>query len=349
MLLGIEIGGTKLQLGVGSGDGTLVALERFDVEAARGAGGILASIQAAGQALAARHQVRAIGIGFGGPVDPTAGKILKSHQIDGWQDFPITEWVQKTFGLPVGLGNDADLAGLAEARLGAGKGRNPVFYVTVGTGIGGGLIVDEKVYRGSGLGAAEIGHLRPGLNADRPEETIESIASGWGIAAAAQAHLVGPVSHRLKPFMAGGSRPLKPEAVRQHLIAEEEATEEYAADLLERCDGEVERLTAKIVAQAAADGNAIALDVLHHAWQVLGWGIAQMITLLAPAAVVIGGGVSLMGEQLFFNPLRSAVERYVFPPFLGTFEILPAKLGEEMVVHGALALAADQPTAGNSQ
>ncbi len=91
--------------------------------------------------------------------------------------------------------------------------------------------------------------------------------------------------------------------MRQHLIAAEEASEEYAADLLERCDGEIDKLTAKIVAQAAADGNAIALDVLHHSWQVLGWGIAQMITLLAPAAVVIGGGVSLMGEPLFFNPL----------------------------------------------
>ena len=341
MFLGIEIGGTKLQLGVGAGDGKLTALERLDVEPSRGAGGILAQIQTAGQMLVARHNVRAVGIGFGGPVDPLRGKILKSHHIEGWQDFAICDWVKKTFGLPVVLGNDADLAGLAEARFGAGMGHNPVFYITVGTGIGGGLIVDGKVYRGSGLGAAEIGHLRPGLTADRPEESIESIASGWGIAAAAQAQLGGPISHRLKPFMAGGARPLKPEAVRQHLIAEEEASEEYAADLLERCDGEVDRLTAKLVAQAAADGNSIALDVLHHAWQALGWGIAQMITLLAPEAVVIGGGVSLMGEQLFFNPLRAAVDRYVFPPFIGTYQILPAQLGEEMVVHGALALAAD--------
>ena len=132
----------------------------------------------------------------------------------------------------------------------------------------------------------------------------------------------------------------QPESLRQHLIAEEEASEEYTADLLERCDGELERVTAKMVVQAAADGNAIALDVLHHAWQVLGWGIAQMITLLSPAAVVIGGGVSLAGEELFFNPLRSATERYVFPPFVGKYKIVPAKLGEEMVVHGALALAA---------
>lgn len=338
MLLGIEIGGTKLQLGVGAGDGSpLAALERYDVEPGRGAGGILAQIDAAGQRLIQRHGVRAIGIGFGGPVDPASGRVLKSHQIEGWQDFPLADWMRTAFGLPVALGNDADLAGLAEARFGAGRGANPVFYITVGTGIGGGLIVDGQVYRGSGLGAAEIGHLRPGLNADRPEQTIESIASGWGIAAAIQTQLQGPVSHRLTPFIGVGR---KPETVRQHLIAEEEASEEYAADLLERCNGELDRITAKLVAQAAAEGNAIAQDVLHHALQTLGWGIAQMITLLAPAAIVVGGGVSLAGEELFFTPLRAAVERYVFPPFLGTYKLLPAALGEEMVVHGAIALAA---------
>jgi glucokinase len=341
MFLGIEIGGTKLQLGVGPGNGTLVDMERFTVDAARGAGGILAAIEPAAATLIARHNVRAIGIGFGGPVDMGGGRTLKSHQIEGWTDFPLARWAQKTLGLPTKIGNDADLAALAEARFGAGRDHDPVFYVTVGTGIGGGLIIDGKVYRGSGLGAAEIGHLRPGLNADRPEDTVESIASGLGIAAAAQARLVEPVSHSLKPFMDDEDRPLKPEEVRQHLIAVEEAAEEYAADLLERCDGEIDRLTAKIVAQAAAEGNTVALEVLRHACEALGWGIAQVVTLIAPSIVVIGGGVSLMGRELFLDPVRAAVEKYVFPPFLDTFEVVAAKLGEEMVVHGALALAAE--------
>ena len=340
MFLGIEIGGTKLQIGVGRGEGTTVALERLDVEPANGAGGILTQIERVGAALVARHGVTAIGVGFGGPVDPDRGLVLKSHQIDGWTNFPLSGWLGKTFGLPVALGNDADVASLAEARFGAGRGYDPVFYITVGTGIGGGLVVGNRIYRGSGLGAAEIGHLRPGLQADRPEETVESVASGWGISAAAQARVAEPVTHRLKRFM-DDKRPMKPERVRQHLIAEEEASEEYTADLLDRADGELDKLTAKLVGQAAAEGNAVALEVLHHAWQVLGWGIAQMITLVAPSAVVIGGGVSLMGEQLFLNPVRTAVDRFVFPPFLGKFVILPAALGEEMVVHGALALAAD--------
>jgi glucokinase len=128
--------------------------------------------------------------------------------------------------------------------------------------------------------------------------------------------------------------------VRRQLIETEAAIEENTADLWRRCKGDPEQLSAKVVAVAAAEGNQLALDVLSHAWQALGWGIAQMITLLAPAVVVIGGGVSLMGEELLFEPLRAAVERYVFPPFAGTYQVVPAKLGEEMVVYGALALAA---------
>ncbi len=112
-------------------------------------------------------------------------------------------------------------------------------------------------------------------------------------------------------------------------------------DLNARTGDDLELLTAKIVGEAAAAGNQLALDGLAESRRVLGWAIAQMITLLSPAAVVIGGGVSLLGEQLFFAPLRAEVERFVFPPFRGTYEVLPAQLGEEMVVYGAVALAAE--------
>jgi glucokinase len=136
-----------------------------------------------------------------------------------------------------------------------------------------------------------------------------------------------------------GGRPLGAESVRQRLIECEEAAEQFAADLLERCDGRVEQLTGKILAAAADDGNQLAAEVFRHAVQTLGWAVAQMITLLAPEVVVIGGGVPQLGEALFFAPLREEVDRYVFPPLRGTFQIAPAALGEEVVVHGALALA----------
>lgn len=342
MFLGIEIGGTKLQLGVGSGESaTLVEMRRFDVNATEGAAGIRDQIAQAGGELVKKHRVKRVGYGFGGPVNAARGRVIKSHHVEGWDDFTLAAWTKDNLGVPAVLGNDADLAGLAEARFGAAQGRNPVFYVTVGTGIGGGLVIDGKPYHGHGPAAAEIGHLRPGLHADRPDQTVESLASGWGIAAAAQSYLSGPISHQLGAFR-GGSRPLKPEMVRQHLIETEAVIEEHAADLLRRCDREPESLTAKIVGEAASDDNLIARDVLHHACQALGWAIAQVITLASPAVVVVGGGVSLIGEEHFFKPLRAAVDRFVFPPLAGTFQVLPAKLGEEMVVYGALALAAGE-------
>jgi glucokinase len=339
MILGIEIGGTKLQLGIGAGDGSpLVALDRHVVDPAGGAVGILARIEVATAAIVRRHSVVRVGIGFGGPVDSTAGQIIRSHQIEGWHDFPLVEWFGRTFALPAVLGNDCDCAALAEARFGAGHGRRVVFYVTVGSGVGGGLIVDGEIYRGHGSAAAEIGHLRPGLHADRPDQTVESLASGWGIAAAAQSRLADPIYH---PFSSLRERlaPTEPHELRQRLSEADDVVAEFGADLLNRASGRLDQVTAKIVAQAAGDGNQIAIEVLNHACQVLGWAIAQVITLLSPDVVVIGGGVSQIGEALFFAPLRAEVERYVFPPLLRSYEILSSQLGEEVVVHGALALA----------
>ncbi|HEX3870011.1 MAG TPA: ROK family protein [Pirellulales bacterium] len=295
MFLGIEIGGTKLQLGVGAGDGTIATLERLDVDRSRGAEGILAQIAKTGFELIARHDVRAVGIGFGGPIDSMQGRTVKSHQVAGWESFPLVEWTHSTLGLPAVLGNDADLAALAEARFGAGRGRDPVFYVTVGTGIGGGLVIDGQVYRGSGWAASEIGHLRPGLDCEDAQQTVEAIASGPAIVAAAQ-----------------------------------------------RASQSIEQLTALRVAEAAANGNAVAVSIFRKATRVLGWAIAQAITLTAPQVVVVGGGVALAGEELFYVPLREAVDRYVFPSLRGHYEILAPLLGETVVVHGALALAADQ-------
>jgi glucokinase len=340
MFLGIEIGGTKLQLGVGPGDGApLVTLERFTVDPALGAAGILEQIEASATKLIARHQVSAIGIGFGGPVESAAGRVIKSHQIDGWEDFDLGRWCRGRLGVPARLQNDCDVAALAEARFGAGRDERVVFYITIGTGVGGGLVVDGKIFHGAGPSVAEIGHLRPGLHADHADDTVESMASGWGIAAEAQSRIADPASQPLISLDARRSA-RQPEAVRKKLIAAEDAEEEYAADLRSRCAGDVERLTAKMVAQAAADGNEIAREVLAHACEALGWAIAQTITLVSPGVVVVGGGVSLIEESLFLVPLRRQVERYVFPPQLGSFRVLPAALGEQAVVYGALAAAA---------
>lgn len=310
MFLGIEIGGTKLQLGVGDGQSAaIVELVRHTVDAERGAAGIRAQIESSGQALCQKYRVERVGIGFGGPVNKTLGTTTKSHQIAGWESFPLESWCQERLKLPAVIGNDCDVAALAEARLGAGRGADSVCYVTVGTGIGGGLVLNGQLHGNGRPAAAEIGHLRPGLPADHAGMTVESLASGPAIAAAAKAATTSS-SHQ-------------------------------TADLLARVNGNRDQITAQVVADAAASGNLLAREILASACQALGWGIAQVITLVAPEVIVVGGGVSLMGEELFFAPLRADVARYVFPPLADSYRIVPAMLGDLVVVHGALALAAD--------
>lgn len=311
MYLGIEIGGTKLQLGVGLGDGSpFVDFARRTIDIARGAEGILEQIAEAAPPLIARHGVTRLGYGFGGPVRPHLGRVTTSHQVAGWDDFPLIEWTRKTLGIPAALGNDCDVAALAEARFGAGRGEEIVFYVTVGTGVGGGLVIDGRNHGLSRPAVAEIGHLRPGLDAIDPHTTVESLAAGPGIATFVRRELAG------KP-----------------------ADHPNVADLIARA-GSVDAVTGKHVAEAAAAGNELAVRGFRSATRALGWAIAQVITIVAPSIIVIGGGVSLAGESLFFAPLREEVARYVFPPLAKSYRIVPAALGEEVVVQGALALAA---------
>lgn len=337
MYLGIEIGGTKLQLAIGRGDGEPPQqLVRREVDAALGAGGILEQIEREAAALLQRQPVTSVGIGFGGPCDSLSGVVATSHQITGWDDFPLGEWIQRTLQLPCRVVNDCDAAALAEARLGAGRTAGSVFYVTVGTGVGGGFVVDGVLFGAGRPAVAEIGHLRPGLHADRPESTVESLASGWGIAAHLQRRLAGDIAH---PLDLAPHRSRLHGSFSEHLECRGEISEEYAADLLARSGGEIEQLTTKIAAQAAAEGNAAAADVIARGVEALGWAIAQTITLLAPEIVVVGGGVSLMGDQLFMSPLREQVDRYVFGPLRGQYRLEPAALGELVVVHGALLVA----------
>jgi glucokinase len=293
MFLGIEIGGTKLQLGVGFGDGTLRGLWRRGVDVTAGGAGIRKQILAAVPELLAsanieRSDLQAVGIGFGGPVDDATRSVLKSHQVGGWEGFPLAEWAERELGLPTVLGNDADCAALAEATFGAGKGLSPVFYMTIGSGIGGGLVIDGKVYRGTGKGAVEVGHLRmPTPGGPKP---LELVASGWAIDQSA-------------------GRP--------------------AAE----------------VAAAAERGDLAAHAILDHACNHLAEALCHVIALLCPRVIVIGGGVSLMGGVLF-GLLRQKVAERVFKPFADCYDIVPAALGEEVVVHGALRLAATRRLCG---
>lgn len=294
MFLGIEIGGSKLQLVVGPADGRLHGTWRGGVDLAAGAAGIRRQILDALPELlrdagVERSTLQAVGVGFGGPTDDATRTVITSHQVAGWDGFPLAAWLTEHLNIPAFVCNDADVAGLGEALHGAGRGKSPVFYVTVGSGIGGGLIVDGQIYRGVGRGAAEIGHLIV------PGGTLERIASGFGI-------------------------------------------EEFLRDRAVR-GKKLPFVTARQVGDAANAGDTDAAFILDQAVRALAVALTHVITLLCPQVVVVGGGVSLIGEEHFFAPLREAVARQAFKPFAGLTAIVTAELGEEVVLHGALALA----------
>jgi len=318
LYLGIEIGGTKLQLALGRGDGNLLALERRIIRPEAGAEGIRAQIVEMyplllDQVQAGPERVSAAAIGFGGPVDTSRGIVAVSNQIKGWDRFPLARWLAESLGIDrVMLLNDADTAAIGEARFGAGVGFSPVLYVTIGSGIGGGLVLDGQLYKGNGAGAVEIGHLWVSKEPRTRPRHLEEISSGWSIAAEAR--------HHVEAAIATG----------------------HDGGLLQRLSwGEPERITTALVAEAAGRGDSTALTILRIAAESFAFALAQTINLLAPRRIILGGGVSLIGDVLWFNPIRQTTAQLVFSPFRDTYDIVPAQLGEEVVLHGALAVASD--------
>lgn len=316
--LGIEIGGTKIQVGVGAGTGAVGPFLRQQVDPSRGSGGILEQLssmvpEVIAQARAAGMTPVAVGVGFGGPVDGEAGIVRVSHQVAGWENMPLARLLADRLQMPVFLGNDADLAGWAEATVGAGAGESPVVYMNIGSGIGGALCLKGELYDAHGAGAVEIGHLRfcPPSLPDRsmppgPWPTLEDLCSGWGIANRA----------------------------RQGAAADPRA----GACLLNLAGGRVEKITTEMVVQAARERDSFAEEIWRQTIEWLGVAVANVITLFNPRLFVIGGGVGEVGPFLL-DPLAEAVHRQSFAPFRGRCQLVKARLGEEVVVHGAIGLA----------
>jgi glucokinase len=297
--LGIEIGGSKLQLVTGDETAGILERRRFHVETSRGAEGIRQQIAAALPALAAKWKPAAVGAGFGGPVDWRTGRIARSHQIEGWSEFDLRGWLSSLAGLPVAVENDSNLATLAEAALGAGAGLSPVFYFNLGSGVGGGLAIGGRLYHGRAPGEVEFGHLR----LDRSGVIVEHRCSGWAIdcrlRALATDHPESPLARLL------GSTP----------------------------GGEARHLRAALKA-----GDALARRVLDELAEDLGFVLSHVVHLIHPEVIVLGGGLSLVGE-----PLRAAVAealpRQVMEVFRPGLQLRLAALGEDAVPMGALLLA----------
>lgn len=276
--LAIDIGGTKFTLAAFEGARMARRESRLtDVEGGRD--WMLAQLGEIASAWQAEQEFQACGIGFGGPVDYQAQRIALSTHVSGWQNFELSAWVRDKLGLPTVMDNDANVGGLGEAEYGAGAGYDPLLYVTLSTGIGGGIIGSGDVYRGADSYAGEIGHLT--IRPEGPEclcgarGCLERMCSGLWLAR----------DH---------GRPAK------ELLRDPDFVRGYVADLA--------------------------------------LGLKAAIMLLNPARVVIGGGISKAGEPLF-GPLRHELRRQITSWSRARLDVVPAALGDDSVLWGALALA----------
>jgi glucokinase len=298
-LLAVEIGGTKLQIVVGTADGRILARQRFAVDPRGGAAGIRARIAEALPAIIGQWRPCAVGVGYGGPVDRRTGRVVTSHHVPGWEGFPLGAWLADVAGVPVVVDNDANVAALGEALFGAGRGCDPVFYVTLGSGVGGGLVYHGQIFHGSGMGEAEIGHLR----LDTTGQIVEDRCSGWSLDRRIRAAVVGAADGPLARLVGGD-----PGHETRHLGA------------------------------ALAEGDPLAAEILDDAASLLGLALSHVSHLCHPEVIVLGGGVAILGEPLR-NAVAVHLRRCLMEALLPGPRVSLAALCEDAVPVGALALA----------
>lgn len=297
-IAGVDIGGTNLRVGLVPFDGGEPdAVRRERTLPGRGPAHVVARVAdmlhgAVGEA--GRGAVAGVGVGCPGPVDRGAGIVLETPNL-GWQDVPLLDLVAEATGLPVTLDNDANCAAYGEWWQGAGRGAERLIGLTLGTGIGGGIVLGGEIYHGASDAAGEVGHMsvhfEGRLCACGSRGCVEAYASGPGIAARAVEGLEGAADSSLAMIERNGSG----------------------------------RLTARLVFEAAAAGDGYAAEILTETARILAVAVANLINLFNPEVIVIAGGVTAAGEHLF-GPLRDEVRRRAFPSAVGACRIVQAEL-----------------------
>ncbi|MBN1351547.1 ROK family protein [candidate division KSB1 bacterium] len=307
--IGLDLGGTNLKYALGNKHGEVLVKLTRPSQASESLEKILHNMFAAVEKLLEiakleKFNVISIGVGSPGSIDFENGRVIgEVPNLKGWTDVPIREILQERFRLPVWTDNDANMVAIAEARVGAGKGFRNLVFITVGTGIGGGIIIDGKLYRGASFNAAEIGHTSIIMHGKRCKcgniGCLEMYASAPAI---------------VKLYM---------EKLNQ-----------------ENVDFDEDIISTELIFERVKERDVIATETLDEACEALGAGLANVVNLINPEAIIIGGGVSEAGES-FLGRVRKVVFDRALPAALPGLRIIKAELGNDAGIVGAILLAAD--------
>jgi glucokinase len=317
-VLGIDIGGTNLVVGSVAEDGSVMhGLASEPTQAEAGERDVVERLIALAKrtiAQTAREhpsaEIIGVGVGAPGPLDTKRGIVLLTPNL-GWVNMPLRQIIHDRLNLPASLDNDANCATLGEWWRGAARGTRHAIGITIGTGIGGGIIVDGKLFHGASDCAGEIGHTTIDTEGRRCKcgnyGCLEAYASGPNIALRACEEIKAGAESRLAGYVGG----------------------------------DLKRITAQTVYQAAHDGDDLATEVVNETAKFLGAGIANLVNIFNPEVVVVCGGVTLAGDHLF-TPLRREVARRAFKPAVSVCRIVPCELVGTAGVYGAAKVFLDQ-------
>lgn len=311
LVIAMDIGGTSIRVALVDLQMNIQARNAQPTCAQEGAAGAMDRIIETVQVMVSSvspGRLKGIAVATAGPIDPVRGIILNPPSLPTWRHVPLKDRLKAAFGLRVWVEHDADMAALGEHRFGAGRGYDRLVYLTVSTGIGGGVILDGKLLRGAKVSAAELGHIvidpnGPPCNCGGKGH-VEAMASGTAIAR----------------------------------MAAERLRKGEPSTLLDRCGNDPARVTARMVAEEARAGDALARGIMHEAGTNLGLAVVSLIHIFDPDVIVIGGGVSNAGE-LLLAPVREAIAERAMRDFRDRARIVQSALGDNSGILGVAALA----------
>jgi glucokinase len=309
--LGVDIGGTKVAVGIVDGEGKILAQGRKPMIANSTAEAGLEAVIAAIDSMMPQGNIQSIGICAPGPLDPKTGVVLNPPNVPCWRNFPLAERIASRYQVPVKVDNDANAAALAETRWGSARGYRYVFYATIGTGIGSGIVLDGKIYHGNTGSAAEGGHVtidfRGPVCACGKRGCIEIMASGTAIGARARAKLKADPSRK--------------------------------SAILELANGDVSSVTSESVARAYASGDQFATEILLETVDFLVPWLGTIVDLLDPDVLVMGGGVAAMLKP-FFEEIKKRLPSWCINPRASEIPLFMAHYGADAGIAGGAALCA---------